>query len=75
MAATAKQLGDEKTMVAAVKRVVADDAVLAKVLSGQVAASTTSGRKIENDLNDFGRATEKLGADSTADKLSTCPHE
>lgn len=75
MAATTKQLGDEKNMVAAVKRVVADDALLAKVLDGQAAASTTSGHKIENDLNDFGRATKKLGTDSTADKLSTCPHE
>ena len=75
MVSTAKQLRDEEDMISAVKRVVLDIAQLAKVQEGQAPASAASGGPIKTDVGDYNRAFKQLGADSTANKLFTCPHQ
>jgi hypothetical protein len=75
LVASTKQLKDDSDMAAAEKRVVADDALLAKFERGQLPASAVKGGAIASDLRDYARAlSREAGADSTPEKLSTCPH-
>jgi len=75
LVASPKQLKDDSDMAAAEKRVVADDALLAKFQRGQLPASAVNGSAITGDLRDYDRALgREAGVDSTPEKLSTCPH-
>jgi hypothetical protein len=75
LVASTKQLKDDSDMAAAEKRVVADDALLAKFERGQLPASAVKGGAIASDLRDYARALgREAGVDSTPEKLSTCPH-
>jgi len=70
-----EQLKDDGEMAAAEKRVVADDALLAKVLRGTLSASTVKGSAITSDLRDYDHAlSREAGVDSTPERLSSCPH-
>jgi hypothetical protein len=70
-----KQLKDDGEMAAAEKRVVADDALLAKFQRGELSASAVKGSAITSDLRDYNHAlSREAGVDSTPEKLSSCPH-
>lgn len=75
LVATTEQLGDEKAMNTAEKRVVADATVLAKVADGYSSGSGVNGKTILADVRAFNRAFTKLGKDGTPNRLSTCAHQ
>jgi hypothetical protein len=73
--ATSEQLRDEQNMEAAENRAIADVAVLAKFQNNYTSSSAVSGDRVKADLSAYDRAFRKFDADSTPDKLSTCPHQ